>query len=138
MIFQNEKANLIPIQKEFFMSVSYKVGEMGERPWGTWEVLAVGSNYIVKRIIVNPHQKLSLQSHEFRSEHWIIASGTGTVTLDDETFDTPQDTHIYIEKQQKHRMENKTDFPVVFIEVQTGDTLDENDIQRYEDIYGRV
>ncbi len=120
------------------MSVSYKVGEMGERPWGTWEALAVGSNYIVKRIIVNPHQKLSLQSHEFRSEHWIIASGTGTVTLDDKTFDTPQDTHIYIEKQQKHRMENKTDFPVVFIEVQTGDTLDENDIQRYEDIYGRV
>lgn len=120
------------------MSVNYKVGEMGERPWGTWEVLAIGSNYIVKRIIVNPHQKLSLQSHEFRSEHWVIASGVGTVTLDNEIFDAHQDKHIYIQRQQKHRMENKTDSVVVFIEVQTGDTLDENDIQRYEDEYGRV
>lgn len=120
------------------MSVNYKVGETDERPWGTFEVLAVGSNYIVKRIIVNPHQKLSLQSHEFRAEHWVIASGTGTVTLDDLVMDMPQDKHIHIQRHQKHRMENKTDLPIVFIEIQTGDTLDENDIQRYEDEYGRV
>lgn len=120
------------------MSIMYKVGERGDRPWGTWEVLAVGEGYIVKRIVVNPHQKLSLQSHEHRAEHWVIATGTGTVTLDDKIIEAPQDTHIYIKRQQKHRMENRTDAPMVFIEVQAGDTLDENDIIRYEDVYGRI
>ena len=120
------------------MSVTYQVGEKGNRPWGIWEVLAVGEGYIVKRITVNPHQKLSLQSHEYRSEHWVIACGHGTVTLDDKTIEAPQDTHIYIRQRQKHRMENRTDTPMVFIEVQTGDTLDENDITRYEDVYGRA
>ena len=118
--------------------ITYKVGERGDRPWGTWEVLAVGDDYIVKRIIVNPHQKLSLQSHEHRSEHWVIACGTGTVTLDDDVIETPQDTHIYIKRGQKHRLENCTEKPVTFIEVQAGDMLDENDIIRYEDAYGRV
>ena len=120
------------------MAITYKVGEQGERPWGKWEVLAVGEGYIVKRIIVNPRQKLSLQSHEHRAEHWVIATGTGTVTLDDKIIEAPQDTHIYIKKQQKHRMENATDTPMIFIEVQAGDTLDENDIIRYEDAYGRT
>lgn len=120
------------------MMNTYQVGSSDVRPWGTWEVLAVGEGYIVKRIVVQPHQKLSLQSHEYRSEHWIIASGTGTVTLDDAVIETPQDTHIYIKCGQKHRMENRTDLPVVFIEVQTGNTLDENDITRYDDVYGRV
>ena len=120
------------------MAVTYKVGERGERPWGIWEVLTVDEGYIVKRIIVNPHQKLSLQSHEHRSENWVIATGTGTVTLDDQIIKAPQGTHIYIKCGQKHRMENATDTPMVFIEVQTGDTLDENDIIRYEDVYGRV
>ena len=119
------------------MTVKYSVGEKGDRPWGSWEVLAVGPQYIVKRIVVNPKQKLSLQSHHFRSEHWIIADGTGFVTLDDKSFDAPQNTHIFIEKEQHHRMENRTDIPMTFIEVQTGDTLDESDIVRYQDDYGR-
>ena len=120
------------------MVITYKVGEHDKRPWGTWEVLAVGENYIVKRIVVNPHQKLSLQSHEHRTEHWVITTGVGTVTLDDKIIEAIQDTHIHIKCWQKHRMENRTDTPVVFIEVQAGDTLDENDITRYEDAYGRV
>lgn len=120
------------------MSIAYKVGEKGERPWGTWEVLAVGQEYIVKRIIVNPNSKLSLQSHDYRAEHWIIAEGVGRITLDDKVFDAPQDTPVYIQRGQKHRMENATKNPLVFIEVQTGKTLDENDIHRYEDVYGRV
>ena len=119
------------------MVVTYQAGDTDTRPWGTWEVLAVGEGYIVKRIVVNPHQKLSLQSHNYRSEHWVIAEGTGTVTLDDKIIEAPRDTHVYIERQQKHRMENRTDTPMVFIEVQTGDTLDESDIVRYQDDYGR-
>ena len=119
------------------MTIMYSVGEKGTRPWGSWEVLAVGSQYIVKRIIVQPKQKLSLQSHHFRSEHWIITDGTGHVTVGDKVFDAPQNTHIFIEKEQVHRMENATETPMIFIEVQAGDTLDENDIVRYQDDYGR-
>ena len=120
------------------MAITYKVGEKGTRPWGNWEVLDVGQEYIVKRIVVNPKGKLSLQSHDFRAEHWIIAEGVGRITLDDKIFDAPQDAPIYIQKGQKHRIENPTENPVIFIEVQTGKTLDENDIHRYEDIYGRT
>jgi len=118
--------------------ITYKVGDSDVRPWGTWEVLAVGEGYIVKRIVVDPYKRLSLQSHEYRAEHWVIASGMGTVTLDDQEIEAPRDMHIYIKRGQKHRMENRTAKPVVFIEVQAGDTLDENDIVRYQDDYGRA
>ena len=118
--------------------ISYKVGDSDTRPWGTWEVLAVGEGYIVKRIVVDPYKRLSLQSHEHRAEHWIIVSGMGTVTLDEQEIEAPRDMHIFIKREQKHRMENRTANPVVFIEVQAGDTLDENDIVRYQDDYGRA
>ena len=120
------------------MTVTYKVGEHDTRPWGTWEVIAVGESYIVKRIVVMPNQKLSLQLHHHRDEHWIIAEGTAEVTLDDRIFSAPANTPIFIKVGQKHRIANTTQKPVVFIEVQTGDTLDENDIVRLEDSYGRV
>ncbi len=120
------------------MAVNYKVGDISKRPWGMWEAVDVGSDYAIKRITVNPHQKLSLQSHEFRSEHWIVISGTGLVTLDEKNMNVFPNQHVYIKPHQKHRITNETDLPVVVIEVQTGDTLDENDIRRYEDDYGRV
>ena len=120
------------------MSVTYKVGESDTRPWGTWEVLDVGAEYIVKKITVMPGKILSLQMHHYRSEHWIIAYGEAEVTLGDKVFTAPQNTPVYIEKEQKHRIANKTDKPMIFIEIQTGKTLDENDIVRFEDSYGRV
>ena len=120
------------------MTVNYKKGEKDNRPWGDWEVLDVGENYIVKRIRVLPNKKLSLQMHHHRSEHWIISEGTAQVTLDEKTFEAPANTPIFIEIEQKHRIANETQMPVVFIEIQTGDTLDENDIVRFEDAYGRV
>ena len=120
------------------MSVNYKVGDHDTRPWGTWEVVAVGPTYIVKKIVVMPGQKLSLQLHHHRDEHWIIAEGTAEITLGDRVFVAPTNTPIFIQVGQKHRVANTTDKPVVFIEVQTGDTLDENDIVRLEDSYGRV
>ena len=120
------------------MTVCYSVGEKDTRPWGTWEVIAVGKNYIVKRIVVMPGQQLSLQLHHFRDEHWIIAEGTAEVILDDRVFNAPANTPIFIRIGQKHRIANRTQAPVVFIEVQTGDNLDENDIVRLEDNYGRV
>lgn len=120
------------------MPVMYKAGDKDTRPWGDWEVLDAGQNYIVKRIRVLPDKKLSLQLHHHRAEHWIIAQGTATVTLGEKTFSASADTAIYIQKEQKHRIANETNTPIIFIEVQTGDTLDEADIVRFEDSYGRV
>lgn len=120
------------------MTVCYQAGDKDTRPWGTWEVLAVGETYIVKRIVVMPGQQLSLQLHHHRDEHWIIAQGVAEVTLDERVFRAPANTPIFIRVMQKHRIANRTDSPVVFIEVQTGDTLDENDIVRLQDNYGRA
>lgn len=120
------------------MSILYKAGDKDTRPWGTWEVVAVGSEYIVKRIVVMPGQQLSLQLHHHRDEHWIIVEGTAEITLDNKVFNAPQNTPIFIGVGQKHRIANRTTTPVIFIEVQTGKTLDENDIVRLEDNYGRV
>ena len=120
------------------MTINYQVGDRDTRPWGTWEVIAVGSCYIVKKITVMPGQQLSLQLHHHRDEHWIIADGTAEVTLGDKILTAPANTPIFIPAEQKHRIGNKTDSPVVIIEVQTGDTLDESDIVRLEDRYGRA
>ena len=120
------------------MSINYNVGDHDTRPWGTWEVIAVGENHIVKKIVVMPEQQLSLQLHNHRDEHWIIAEGTAEVTLDEKVFSAPANTPIFIKVGEKHRIANRTKEPVVFIEVQTGTTLDENDIVRLEDNYGRV
>ena len=120
------------------MANLYKKGDCDTRPWGTWEVLDGDSNFCVKRIKVNPKSMLSLQLHHHRGEHWIIVKGTAFVTLDDKVFEVKADEAVYIKKETKHRIENRSDEPVEFIEIQTGDNLDENDIVRFEDIYGRV
>ncbi len=120
------------------MTVSYKAGDKDNRPWGTWEVVDVGENYIVKKICVNPGQTLSLQMHHHRDEHWIITSGQATITLGEKQFDASENTPVFIKAGQKHRIANKTEQPVIFIEIQTGNTLDENDIVRFEDQYGRT
>ncbi len=120
------------------MSNTYKKGDKDTRPWGTWEVLDSSDNFCVKRICVNKKSQLSLQSHHFRSEHWIIVKGQAKVTLGEKIIDVKANDAIYIEKETKHRIENPTQEPMEFIEIQTGENLDENDIVRYEDIYGRI
>lgn len=120
------------------MAVNYKRGDFDSRPWGTWEVLDAGESHIVKKLVVLPNQSVSLQLHHKRNEHWIIVQGTATVTLGDEVKTVRQDEAVYIPVETKHRIANLTNEPVVFIEVQTGDNLDENDIERFEDQYGRV
>lgn len=120
------------------MSITYQIGEKDTRPWGTWEVLDVGENYIVKRIQVMPNQTLSLQLHHYRSEHWIITTGSAEVTIGKKMLTAPADTHIFIPVKTKHRIANKTNTPLTFIEIQTGDLLDETDIIRFNDVYGRV
>lgn len=120
------------------MASTYKRGDKDTRPWGTWEVLDGGNNFCVKKICVKPHSQLSLQLHYHRSEHWIIVHGNAKITLGDETLIRKTEEAVFIPVNTKHRIENDTDSDLIFIEVQTGDNLDENDIVRFEDIYGRV
>lgn len=120
------------------MANNYKKGNHDSRPWGTWEVLDSGDNFCVKKIKVIPGGKLSLQSHRFRAEHWIIVEGEAVVTLGEDKLNKKADESVYIPAETKHRIQNDSSAEVIFIEVQTGDNLDENDIIRYEDVYGRA
>ena len=112
-------------------------GEIVERPWGTYEVLTESDGYKVKRITVLPGGRLSLQSHQHRAENWVVVTGAPTVMVGENVQKVAVNEHVYIPLQAKHRLENYTDDLVVLIEVQSGLYLGEDDIIRYEDIYGR-
>ena len=120
------------------MANNYARGQKDNRPWGTWEVLDCGIGFCVKRIVVTPGGILSLQLHHFRAEHWIIVSGKATITLGNDILAKNTGESVYIPVETKHRIQNTTDEPMTFIEVQVGDNLDENDIVRFEDKYGRA
>ncbi|MFK7863348.1 MAG: mannose-1-phosphate guanylyltransferase/mannose-6-phosphate isomerase [Pseudohongiellaceae bacterium] len=107
------------------------------RPWGWFENLAVGDRFQVKRIVVHPGAALSLQSHNHRSEHWVVVEGTAEVTLDDDVKLVTENQSVYIPLGAVHRMRNPGKIPLVLIEVQTGSYLGEDDITRYDDYYAR-
>ena len=107
------------------------------RPWGHYDSIDMGERYQVKRITVNPGEILSLQMHHHRAEHWIVVSGTASVTRGDETFIVTENQSTYIPIGTKHRLENKGAIPLEMIEVQSGSYLGEDDIVRFEDVYGR-
>ncbi len=107
------------------------------RPWGSFETVDIEDRFKVKRIIVNPKSSLSLQMHHKRSEHWAVVKGRAFVTCDDKEFILEIDQSSYIPVGAKHRLENREDVPLEIIEVQIGNYLGEDDIVRFEDIYGR-
>lgn len=116
-----------------------KVNEIYIRPWGHYQTLAINEYFQTKVISVNPGAQLSLQSHFKREEHWVVAHGTGTVQLGDELIPVEKGSSLFIPKECKHRITNAdTKESLVFIEVQLGEYFGEDDIVRYEDIYGRV
>ena len=117
-----------------------KVIQTYERPWGTYTNLEGGDHgpCKVKKIVVYPGAKLSLQKHKHRSEHWTIVKGSGIVQLGEERIPVERNSRIYIEKGEIHRMENTGSELLEFIEVQIGEYLGEDDIERIEDIYGRA
>ena len=108
------------------------------RPWGWFETLSEGERFKVKRIVVLPGAALSLQSHRFRAEHWIVVDGTARVTVGESVSLVGANQSIYIPLGEKHRLENPGDMPMVLIEVQTGSYFGEDDIVRYEDVYART
>jgi len=108
------------------------------RPWGEYKVLEHYKNSKIKRIIVLPKSKLSLQMHKYRSEHWVIIEGTAKIVRGNEEFILKENESTYIPKSTVHRIENPLDKQLELIEVQIGNYLEEDDIIRFEDDYGRV
>jgi mannose-1-phosphate guanylyltransferase len=107
------------------------------RPWGTYEVLVSSEQYKVKRIVVKPECRLSLQKHLHRNEHWVVVSGIATVTVENKIFTVSPNESTYIQMGQKHRLENQGDTDLVIVEVQVGEYTGEDDIVRFDDAYGR-
>ncbi len=107
------------------------------RPWGFYESLIQGDRFQVKRIVVAPGHKLSLQKHFHRAEHWVVVNGTALVTRDDERILVRENESIYLPLGTRHRLENPGRIPLTLIEVQSGAYLGEDDIVRFDDTYGR-
>jgi mannose-1-phosphate guanylyltransferase/mannose-6-phosphate isomerase len=108
------------------------------RPWGFYESLIAGDRFQVKRIVVKPGEKLSLQKHYHRAEHWVVVHGTAIVTRDDDLITLRENESIYLPLGSTHRLENPGKIPLTLIEVQSGSYLGEDDIVRIEDTYGRA
>jgi mannose-1-phosphate guanylyltransferase/mannose-6-phosphate isomerase len=108
------------------------------RPWGWYDSVDMGSRFQVKRIVVTPGASLSLQMHHHRAEHWIVVSGTARVTKGDETLLLSENQSTYIPLGTVHRLENPGRVELEMIEVQSGSYLGEDDIVRFDDVYGRV
>lgn len=114
------------------------IGNRENRPWGYYETIELGQRFQVKRILVEPGQTLSLQSHRHRAEYWVVVKGTAQVDIDDNTSLVCEGEATHIPLGAVHRMHNPGKIPMELIEVQIGSYLGEDDIIRYDDIYGRA
>ena len=117
------------------MILEYKIGDFDNRLWGNYSVIDVLDSAIVKRITVFPEKKISLQTHQHRSEHWTIVHGTAEVTIGHQKVVKKPNESVFIPKGEFHRVENIGKEPLVFIEIQTGEILSEEDITRYNEDY---
>ena len=117
--------------------VTYRRGDSDNRPWGRWEVLDTGDGFAVKRLTVHPGALLSLQLHHHREEHWIVVRGRARIVRGDQVMELARNQSVFIPIETAHRIENPGEELLELIEVQVGDKLDENDIVRLEDRYGR-
>lgn len=108
------------------------------RPWGSYDSVDQGGRFQVKHITVKPGERLSLQKHQHRAEHWVVVSGTAEVTCDEHVFQLTENQSTYIPLGSVHRISNPGLIPLEIIEVQSGSYLGEDDIQRFDDIYGRA
>lgn len=108
------------------------------RPWGSYIILETGLRYKIKRILVNPGEKLSMQMHYHRSEHWVVVKGSAKVTIGNKETFIHENESVYVPKSTMHRLENPGKVPLEIIEVQNGEYTGEDDIVRYDDIYERT
>ena len=135
------------IQYSFFQEIPFlnknKRNELAEhkithRPWGYYENISSNKTHKIKKLTVLPGKKLSLQSHNKRSEHWVVISGVAHVTKGSREFILNKNESTFIPVRTKHRLSNKSKSILVIIEVQTGKYFGEDDIKRFEDNYGRI
>ena len=117
---------------------TYRTGSSDQRPWGSWQVVDAGAGFVVKRIETDPGAKLSLQLHRGRDEHWVVVGAAAGVTRGTERLRVSANDSVSITRQTAHRIEKIGTDLLVFVEVQVGPLLDEADIVRLEDSYGRV
>lgn len=108
------------------------------RPWGSYTVLEERANFKIKRIVVNPGAKLSMQMHKYRSEHWVVVSGVATITNNEIEYKLQENQSTYIPQTHRHRLANNSSEPLSIIEVQCGEYVGEDDIVRFDDKYGRL
>tara|TARA_B100000886_G_C20426782_1_gene494537 strand:+ start:10488 stop:11936 length:1449 start_codon:yes stop_codon:yes gene_type:complete len=132
-----EVKNIVKIMKEKNISQSVE-HQKCYRPWGTYESLIKDNKWQVKLIEVKPGEKLSLQKHQFRSEHWVVVNGVAKVEIDGEKFILNENESSYIPRGSKHRLYNPGEEILKIIEIQTGTYLGEDDIERFDDNYGRI
>ena len=135
--FSQELKNIVSIVNDKKLKEG-KEHKKIHRPWGSYESLEEGNSWQIKKIKVNPGASLSLQLHNHRSEHWIIVEGIAKVQIDKNSKLLSKNESIYIPAKSKHRLGNPGDIPLILIEVQTGDYLGEDDIIRFDDLYGRI
>jgi len=114
------------------------IGDSEARPWGSWTVLDEGEGYKVKRMLVLPHSRLSYQTHEHRSEHWVVVSGRATCVLDGVESVAGPGEYVDVAIGQAHRLCNNEDDELHIVEIQRGDYCGEDDITRLEDDFDRV
>ena len=114
------------------------MGKITKCPWGSFEVLSEAPDHKVKRIVVEPGGCLSLQLHHRRSEHWFVVAGFGVALIDGEKKSLHAGSALDIPKKAKHRVQNSSEENFIFIEVQTGEYCGDDDIERFEDKYGRA
>ena len=139
MICQREKSQKVKELVENLDEESKfrKIHTTAHRPWGSYTVLEDEKGYKLKRLVVKPHKRLSLQKHFHRNEHWIVVSGTATVVVGDEKKLVRPNESTYIKMGQIHRLSNEGKIPVVLIEAQVGEYTEEDDIVRIEDEFNR-
>ncbi|KTF10231.1 mannose-1-phosphate guanylyltransferase/mannose-6-phosphate isomerase [Pseudoalteromonas sp. 10-33] len=136
---KNKLDGLPLLLKQLAQSQSDKLNhhQVVYRPWGNYRTLVEDSGFKVKKITVNSGAKLSTQQHQHRAEHWVVVSGIANVRIDEQLLTLTQDQSCYIAAKQVHSLANNQQVPLIVIEVQTGAILDESDIQRFDDLYGR-
>ena len=116
----------------------FKKKNVFHRPWGKYTNLFNGQGFLIKELVINPKSSISLQKHNYRSEHWAISSGNAIISINKKKYIKKNGDTAFIPKGSLHRIENPYNKPVIIMEAQTGPILKETDIIRYKDIYGRV
>ena len=137
LVSSKEKSNEVKKELDKIKSREYFYGFTEHRPWGSFKIIEKNPQFIVKKLNILPKQKISLQKHLFRSEHWTVVNGVATITLNKKSIVLKKNQSIYIPKKAIHRIENKTTKKLEIIETQIGEKLSEDDIIRYEDPYHR-